>query len=136
MNYDELKECVHKASHLISVKNCLAVVVTAHLLASEGTTRATAKEISDRILEEFGLEIPATNIGQVFAAFEISSKTTHGKARFVLEADQLKDMSDNIAAYCEEEADKLEVSIAAYRKIDTKVHALIDTLKQEIQSKG
>ncbi|PVV82556.1 hypothetical protein [Dehalogenimonas alkenigignens] len=133
MNEQRLKSCIDSARSLISARNCLGLLQTALILTSEGTTRATAKELSDRLFDGLSITLTPATVGQVFGAFDIPSKTTHGKARFVLAATGLEEMIHKLTDYCNEEADKLQQLTAEFRRIDRRTNELVEDLKTAIK---
>ena len=91
-----LTEMIETASDLVGMRNALALIQTAYAMAVEGTTRATATQIADREANEYGYSITPSNVGQVFAALEIRTATSHGKTRFVLDIKQLEQIRINL----------------------------------------
>ena len=75
---------------LSDLKVQLALIQSACALALEGTTRATASQIAARASQSYQIEVTASFTGLAFSNFGIDSVITHGKSRFVLNADKLE----------------------------------------------
>ena len=112
------------SSGLQELKVQLALVQAACLMSIEETTRATASQITERAIREYGIEVSASFTGQVFAGMGIGTTMTHGKNRFILEHGRLEEMRKAMTARCEELAEKLESSIKYFRDIPQRIKAL------------
>jgi len=125
-----LTEMIETVSDLVGMRNALALIQTAYAMAVEGTTRATATQIAEREASEYGYSTTPSNVGQVFAALEIKTATSHGKTRFVLDIKQLTKIRDETFTHCEELSQRLEDSLASYKKLDTHIKTLIVRLQE------
>jgi hypothetical protein len=114
---------------LESVRTQLTVIRAAYLLSIEGISRATAAEICQRTYDEFSLTLTPAFIGTTLIGMGISKTTTHGKSRFVLDADQLKEIVQRIEAHCQGLMDKLAATISRFAELP----AQIDSLQAEWQ---
>jgi hypothetical protein len=115
---------------MMRARNILAVFQTAYVMALEGTTRASAGEISAREKKEFDMDITPSNVGQAFCAIGIKSVVSHGKVRYVLNVSELERICKAAEAECEEMADRLEDSLETYEDLNTRVLTLLDRLKE------
>ncbi|AGG08464.1 hypothetical protein ABFB50_07235 [Dehalococcoides sp. THU3] len=127
---DDMRETLEKAREMMRARNILAVFQTAYVMALEGTTRASAGEISAREKKEFDMDITPSNVGQAFCAIGIKSVVSHGKVRYVLNVSELERICKAAEAECEEMADRLEDSLETYEDLNTRVLTLLDRLKE------
>ncbi|HEY50413.1 MAG TPA: hypothetical protein G4O20_01225 [Dehalococcoidia bacterium] len=109
---------------LRELKVQLALVQAACLMSIEETTRATASQITERAIREYGIEVSASFTGQVFAGMGIGTAMTHGKNRFILDRGRLEEMRKAITVRCEELAEKLESSIKYFQDLPERIKAL------------
>jgi DNA repair exonuclease SbcCD ATPase subunit len=124
----------HTSEALSEQKVQLALLQSASLLALEGTTRATASQIAAKASQEYGIEVTASFTGQTLSYLNIGSVTTHGKNKFVLDADQLEKIRKGITDNCEKSLAKLQTSIEIFQDLPQRIEKLQaewkETLKQ------
>ncbi|MFC1865098.1 hypothetical protein ACFLYB_00050 [Chloroflexota bacterium] len=87
---------------LAVMRNGLILVQAAHALALEGTTRATATQITKVKAREYSYSVSPLNMRQVFAALKIKTVTHHGRKRYVLDIKELEEIREALVAKCEE----------------------------------
>ena len=75
-------------SGLKDLKATAGVVSAAPATALEGQTGATAVDISECPNRDFGTQVSAPDVGLFLRNNDVGSTLTHGKLRFVLDADQ------------------------------------------------
>jgi len=109
---------------LKELKIQLVLIQAACVLALEGITRATAGQIADRASKDYGIEILPSFTGQIFIELNIKKLTSHGKSRFVLEYDQLKEIREKTEIRCEELAEKLEAVIKTFHQLPERITTL------------
>ncbi|MBM3945082.1 MAG: hypothetical protein FJ317_06285 [SAR202 cluster bacterium] len=98
-------------------KSSVAVLKAAHAMAAEGSTRAQAREISDRVWNQTETVVDASVVGQVLSRFGIQRRTAHGRSRFVLDPQELATALDAL----ELEAASWESVVARTRERYVKV---------------
>ncbi|MFC1917230.1 hypothetical protein ACFLXH_01065 [Chloroflexota bacterium] len=105
-------------------KGQLALIQSACVMALEGTTRATASEITAKAMTEFGIEATPSFAGQVFANLQIATVTSHGKSRFVLEQKELEEIRKGMVAKCEEQVTRLKESLKIFHDLPQQIEDL------------
>lgn len=110
----------------------LVLVQSACTLALEGTTRASASQIAARTIQSYKVEATASFTGQIFSNLGIDSVTTHGKNKFVLDANHLEKMRDDIASRCQKASERLETAIEKFRDLPQKIEELRKTWKETL----
>lgn len=126
----DLNEAFETAKGMMGMRNILTLFQTAYSMALEGTTRATASEISAREKKQFDAETTPSTVGIAFTSAGIKSVVSHGKARYVLNPDELEKICKAAEVECEEMAGKLEESLETYEDLNTRVLTLLDRLKE------
>ncbi len=109
---------------LSDLKVQLALVQAASLLYLEGVTRATASQVVEKAIREYGIEATPSYAGQLFAVLGIGSSITHGKSRFVLEHDLLNKVRKALETKIEETSSHLKSSIEHFKDLPDKINAL------------
>ena len=109
---------------LKSQKVQLALVQAACTMAYENTYRATASEVLQRAMKDYGIEATASFTGRAFAVLGIRTVTSHGKRRFVLDSNQLEKIRQSISAECEESAGKLDEIMASFQELPNRIDSL------------
>ena len=109
---------------LKALKIQLVLIQSACALALEGITRATAGQIATRAIKEYGIEVLPSLTGLIFTNLNIQKLTSHGKSRFVLDYDQLKEIRKQTEAHCNEMIEKLETVIKTFHQLPERVIAL------------
>jgi chromosome segregation ATPase len=112
------------SSGLTELKLRLVLLQAAYILAIEGTNRATAQEISNKAMQDYGFDITPSFTGQVFSGLGIPTATTHGKRRFVLKADQLEKIREDLTTQCKKTQAKLQAAIKGFKDLPGKVDSL------------
>ncbi len=120
---------------LSEMKVRLALVQAAATMALEGTNRATASQVTERAISDYGIEATPSFTGQVFSEYGIGTAITHGKSRFVLEHEPLDEIRKGIAAKCEELAATLEKSLAEFKDLPQRIEAMEKQWKNLMQLK-
>ena len=109
---------------LKELKIQLVLIQAACALALEGITRATAGDISARALKDYGMEILPSLTGLIFTNLNIQKLTSHGKSRFVLEYEQLKEIREQTEAQCNEMIEKLETVVKTFHQLPERISKL------------
>jgi len=109
---------------LKELKIQLVLIQAACVLALEGITRATAGQIASRAIKEYDIEVLPSFTGQIFTGLNIKKLTSHGKSRFVLEYDQLKEIREQTETRCEELIYKLETVIKTFHQLPERITTL------------
>ncbi len=109
---------------LKALKIQLVLVQAACALALEGITRATAGQIAGRAIKEYGIEVLPSLTGLIFTNLNIKKLTSHGKSRFVLEYEQLKEIREQTEAHCNEMIDKLKTVIKTFHQLPDRITTL------------
>ena len=109
---------------LKELKIQLVLIQAACALALEGITRATAGDISARVLKDYDMEILPSLTGLIFTNLNIQKLMSHGKSRFVLEYEQLKEIREKTETSCKELAEKLEITIKTFHQLPERITAL------------
>lgn len=123
----------NQASNKLSEVNTgLALVQAASILALEGITRATAKQVTDKAIETYSVEVIPSFTGQLFSSLGITTVTSHGKSRFVLEYESLEKVRDAIVTRCEEAKVKLEAAIERFQELPRQIEELRQTWKDTL----
>jgi myosin heavy subunit len=117
---------------LKDLKVSLALVQAACAFALEGTTRATASQVATRAVSEYGIEVTASFTGQVFSALKVSTATSHGKSRFILECNQLEEIRKEIVSQCSDLSDKLEATLQTFDELPERISLLEATWKEVV----
>ena len=102
----------------------LVLIQTACALALEGITRATAGQIAARAIKDYGIEVLPSLTGLIFTNLNIQKLTSHGKSRFVLEYEQLKEIREQTETRCNEMIEKLETVIKTFHQLPERITAL------------
>ena len=101
---------------LKELKIQLVLIQAACVLALEGITRATAGQIAARATKDYGIEVLPSFTGLIFTNLNIKKLISHGKSRFVLEYEQLKEIREQAETRCEELINKLETVIKTFHQ--------------------
>ncbi len=109
---------------LKELKIQLVLIQAACVLALEGITRATAGQITARAIKDYGIEVLPSFTGLIFTNLNIKKLTSHGKSRFVLEYDQLKEIREQTETHCNEMIEKLETAIKTFHQLPERITAL------------
>ena len=109
---------------LKELKIQLVLIQAACVLALEGITRATAGQIAARAIKDYGIEVLPSFTGLIFTNLNIKKLTSHGKSRFVLEYDQLKEIREQTETHCNEMIEKLETAIKTFHQLPERITAL------------
>ncbi|ACZ62384.1 MULTISPECIES: hypothetical protein [Dehalococcoides] len=126
---EDVRETIEAAREMTGARNILAVFQTAYVMALEGTTRASAGEISAREKKEFDMDITPSNVGQAFCAIGIKSVVSHGKVRYVLNTGELEKICKVAEENCKEMADKMEEALDVYKNLNDRVLGLLERLR-------
>jgi len=110
--------------NLNDLKVSLALVQAACAFALEGTSRATASQVTERAMSDYDMEATASFTGQVFSSLGIATVTSHGKSRFVLEYEPLEEIRKGIATQCEDLINKLETTLKTFNVLPDRIKAL------------
>jgi len=102
----------------------LVLVQAACVLALEGITRATAGQIATRAIKDYGIEVLPSLTGLIFTNLNIQKLTSHGKSRFVLEYEQLKEIREQTEAQCNEMIEKLETVVKTFHQLPERISKL------------
>jgi len=102
----------------------LVLVQAACVLALEGITRATAGQIAARAIKDYGIEVLPSLTGLIFTNLNIKKLTSHGKSRFVLEYEQLKEIREQTEAQCNEMIEKLETVVKTFHQLPERISKL------------
>ncbi|MFC1873879.1 hypothetical protein ACFLYX_01100 [Chloroflexota bacterium] len=116
-------------------KVSLALVQTACTLALEGTNRATAGQITERAIKEYGIEAIPSFTGQLFSSLGVKTVTSHGRNRLVLDHEQLEDIGKQLISQCEEKAAKLESTIETFNEVPERIKSLEAQWQQIVKSR-
>lgn len=109
---------------LEELKIQLVLIQAACVLALEGITRATAGQIAARAIKDYNIEVLPSFTGLIFTNLNIKKLTSHGKSRFVLEYDQLKEIREQTEAHCNEMIEKLETVIKTFHQLPERISKL------------
>jgi len=120
----------HATNGIRSYKEMLGLVEAALVLVIEGTNRATASEITQRATRDFNVNSTPAITGQIFAQLKINTTTTHGKSRFVLDTDQLKEIKDQISGNIMLLSKELADVLSEYKDTSNRVNQLEEQLKE------
>jgi DNA repair exonuclease SbcCD ATPase subunit len=120
----------HATNGIRSCKEMLGLVEAALVLVLEGTNRATASEITQRATRDFNINSTPAITGQIFAQLKINTTTTHGKSRFVLDTDQLKEIKDQISGNFMLLSKELADVLSEYKDTSNRVNQLEEQLKE------
>jgi DNA repair exonuclease SbcCD ATPase subunit len=124
----------YQAAHgLRNLKEILGLVEAALVMSLEGTSRATVSEVLKRATEEFGVISTAAVSGQIFSQLKISTATTHGKPRLVLDTTQLKSIKDQLSRCITEVSKELADVLSEYKDTGNRIKQLEEQLKESIQ---
>jgi DNA repair exonuclease SbcCD ATPase subunit len=115
---------------LSELETRLLLVQSACALALEGNTRASASEVAAKALKDYKLEAAPYFIGQTFSYLKITSVTTHGKNRFVLDAKQLEKIRQDLESRVKESMEKLQASTDKFKDLPEKIESLQKEWKQ------
>jgi len=110
--------------NLNDLKVSLALIQAACAFALEGTSRATASQITERAMSDYDMEATASFTGQVFSSLGITTVTSHGKSRFVLEYEPLEEIRKGISVQCEDLISKLETTLKTFAVLPDRIKAL------------
>ncbi len=108
------------------LKLTLSLIQSACSLSLEGTRRATAGQVTERAIKDYGLDVISSFTGQVFTSLGISTVIIQGKKRLVLEPDQLEQVMKQIIEKIEQLSKKHESNMAAFQDISEKIKKLED----------
>ena len=109
---------------LKELKMQLVLVQAACVLALEGITRATAGQIAARAIKDYGIEVLPSLTGLIFTNLNIQKLTSHGKSRFVLKYEQLKEIREQTEAQCNEMIEKLETVVKTFHQLPERISKL------------
>ena len=115
---------------LATIRLDLALVQTGYIMAMEGTTRATASQVVERVWTEFEVEVAPWRAGQVFSQMGVRTATAHGKTRLVLDPSQLGPWQEQIAALVDGTAQEVEKAIASFGDVAGRIQALDEQLQE------
>ena len=115
---------------LSDLKVQLALIQSACTMSLEGITRATASQIAARTFQSYKVEVTASFTGQTLSNLNISSVTTHGKNKFVLDAGQLEEIRKDIASKCEAAMTKLQTTVEKFQELPNRIEGLQAQWKQ------
>jgi DNA repair exonuclease SbcCD ATPase subunit len=118
---------------LRNLKEILGLVEAALVMSLEGTGRATVSEVLKKATDEFGVTSTAAVSGQIFSQLKISTATTHGKPRLVLDTTQLKSIKDRISRRINEVSKELADILSEYKDTSNRINKLEEQLKESIQ---
>jgi hypothetical protein len=111
-------------SGLNEMKVRLALIQAAGTMALEGTTRATASQVAFRAAADYKVNVTASVAGQTLAAFNIDSRMTHGKSKFVLDADKLEKIRVDVVSQVESAMAKLTAAIEQFQDLPQRIDRL------------
>ena len=123
------------SDNLQELKTQIALVQAASLLAIEGTNRATASQVVERAIREYGVDATPSFTGQLFATLGIGSAMTHGKSRFILDQARLEVIRKGLEEKIEEMVSRLQSSIEQFKNLPEKIDALEKEWKGILQSR-
>lgn len=116
--------------HLTRQRGDLLSVQTAMLMVHDGISRATASEIAERLEGEYGVAISASVVGTHLSRLKIPTRTTHGRARYVLERDMLLPLQARLAEDIERSAPIVDEVIEQFAARAEQVMDLEDRLSR------
>ncbi len=102
----------------------LIILQTACIMCLDGITRATAGDITSRVIRDYDIEVTASITGQVLSRLGITTVTSHGKSRYVLEYDQLEKIRKDMSEKCEEQSAKLKEVMNEFRNLPKRIKGL------------
>jgi DNA repair exonuclease SbcCD ATPase subunit len=124
----------YQAAHgLRNLKEILGLVDAALVMSLEGTSRATVSEVLKRATDEFDVTSTAAVSGQIFSQLKISTTTTHGKPRLVLDTTQLKSIKDQLSRRTTEVSKELADVLSEYKDTSNRINKLEEQLKDSIR---
>ncbi len=109
---------------LTNFKLLLCLVQSALTLNEQGFTRASAGQITELAINDYGIECTPSITGQLFSVLGIGKVTIHGKRRFVLDKERLKELHERYSLRCREQASKLEACLTTFNELPNQVDAL------------
>jgi hypothetical protein len=109
---------------LNDLKLHLSVVQAAYLLCLEGVSRATTNDILQRASSEFSINLTASETGTILAGFSLKKVIIHGKSRFILDQEALKQIRSTIEHQLKENEDKLESAIKYFSFLSAEIQEL------------
>ncbi len=115
---------VQAVSGLRNLKVALGILQAAHVMALEGHTRATAGEISNRANKDCNVVTTPSMVGGFLRDSGINVAVTHGKARMVLDADQLSVLTNRASKVCKKSAEELETALKAFGDLSSRITTL------------
>lgn len=116
----------------MSQKNALNIIQAALVMAMEGTSRATASDISERATKDFESKSIPSEIGQLLRQMGISSATSHGKTRLILDTDELSVIKDKLSATVIGTGKQLEDTIKQFGDISSRIRTLESQYKEAL----
>lgn len=100
-----------------TLKLQLALVQTGCLMAMEGEVRATSSELLFRARKEWDIEVLPSVVGQLLGSLGLPSTTSKGKSRFILQADDLQAMGEQLESQMQDMEDRVEVAIKRFGNV-------------------
>jgi len=102
----------------------LIILQTACIMCLDGIARATAGDIASRAIRDYNIEVTASITGQVLSRLGITTVTSHGKSRYVLEYDRLENIRKDMSEKCEEQSTKLKEVMKEFRYLPKRIKEL------------
>jgi DNA repair exonuclease SbcCD ATPase subunit len=121
------------ANSLKNLKEMLGLVEAALVMSLEGTSRATVTEVLRKATDEYGVTSTTSVCGQIFSQLKISTTTTHGKPRLVLDKNQLESIKDRISKQINEVSQELANVLNEYKDTSNRINKLEEQLKETIR---
>jgi hypothetical protein len=118
---------------LRNLKLVLGILQAAHVMALEGKTRATAGEIANRANQDFKVSTTPSDVGKFLREAGISVAITHGKARLVLDADDIAILKDRVIKACEQKTAQLEAVLKGFEGLSSRIKAAEDQWNLVVQ---
>ena len=121
------------AQELSAARVRLLVVQTAALMALDGTTRASASSVAEAVLNEHGVEVSPSLVGQILADLRTPSVTSHARRRLVLDPTGLLPIRDRVAAEVEAQEAKARDTTERFGAVADRVAALEISLARALR---
>ena len=114
----------HISLSVVELNERLMVAQTALLMSLDGTRRATATQISDRIEAEMGVDITPSRVGVIMSGFKVRSVVSSGRSRLVLDPEQLGNILGDMKAEAETVEPMVEKAIEAFGDIANRIESM------------
>lgn len=102
----------------------MMVARTALLMSLEGTQRAKATQLAERIEADHGVSITPSRVGIMMSGFKVRSVTSSGRSRLVLEPEQLRDVFQRLELEADAIGPEVEEAVKRFGDIVNVVESL------------